>query len=314
LANRGGFGILGRIANPLIYCNLVFLFYALRTKIRLPFPLTVIYFLMPAIYIFSMGSKSGFIAFFNAFYFSNIFVSLRERKPLNFVSFKIAGLMVLSVLGFSILILYLRASSVGVENHGKFAVQQLVARIFGSGHGPVYYFTENLSAFMRFPPEEYIWRYLAVPFLAPLRLVNYPSQSLGNALGYLITGSDFFGPNPTMFVEGWAFFGNIGGIFYCFALGVLLAICRYWACVFKIQNNLFQLLAFCLGNVLILAVPFDMLLFWGDIFNYILVLLPLALFCIVLSLSVLHSRLEEFVNFGRVKSAYLCNRTNSVDR
>jgi oligosaccharide repeat unit polymerase len=275
--SRGGFGFMSRLSGPLIYVSLVLLFYARRVQIRISRWSQGFYFVLLMLPLIAAGSKSSLLIIFHAFFFANVYVSLREHKSMDFVSAKIVTAALFGLFGFSFVILYIGASASPSDDNSSPAIVQLLLRLIYTGSGPLYYFMADLTNKINFGWFDYFWNYLIVSFLAPLRLLPYADQTLGQSLGYLMTGSEYFGPNPTMYLEGWVFFGKVGGLLYCAVLGAIFAGLRYFVLFTNGRRNVFGVLLFSVANLLTLSITTDTLLFFGDLFNFLLVLTPLVI-------------------------------------
>jgi hypothetical protein len=109
----------------------------------------------------------------------------------------------------------------------------------------------------------YLWNYLIVPIAAPLRLTEY-TPSLARELGIYITGAEDYGPNPTLYGEGLAYFGYLFGWIYSFAIGCLISILRYLALkLAMLSNPIFGALVFAYIYNALLALSTDFLVFMG---------------------------------------------------
>lgn len=290
LANEGGFGVLARVAETLTYANLVLLFYLKRQKCLSK--MANLYFLAPLAALFFSGSKSAFLMVYFAYFFSNIYISFLRGEKSNFVSLKIVVLGVLIVFGYAALVMYLSvlSRSNDGESAGNLVIQSLLTRFIGTGEGP-YYFFANLKDVIVHSPLDYIQYYVAQPVLAPFRLVDY-GRSLGVEIAYTMFGLEKFGPFPTMYVEGWAFFGPVGGVAYCFLIGGLFSYIRYIPLYIRIKSDVLRLLFFCISNLLVLEIGKDMVLFSGYLMNYV-VIVPLIFMLSIIILSIWPMRVQS---------------------
>jgi len=273
LVNQGGFGVLERIIEPSVNGSLILIYYLIYIKRKFTLPL-LIYSLAPLTALLVSGSKGTLLTAYYTFFFTNIYIAFREHKRFTFVSLKVIVLGAIAVMGYAVFVLVTRARGTGVNNIDNFVVQSLLARFIAFSDG-IYYYFQNGSLLGRlfYEPSEYIYQYWAVPLLAPLRLVAYPAQSLGNAIISTRFGGNWLGgPNPTMSVEGYVFFGFIGGAIYCFCLGILFSFCRRIMLKIRTGNRLKELLLFCIGNLLSMKITGDMLLFAASIFDYSVVI------------------------------------------
>jgi hypothetical protein len=121
----------------------------------------------------------------------------------------------------------------------------------------------------------YLWNYLVVPIAAPLRLTEY-TPTLARELGLYITGAEDYGPNPTLYGEGLAYFGSLFGWIYAFGIGCLISILRYLALRLAILSTpIVGALAFAYIYTALLALSTDFLVFMGLIttFTFVIILL-----------------------------------------
>lgn len=280
MVNQRGFGLLTRIADPLVNVSLLLLFYVRRVSGRFPRG-AWLYFTVILMLLLSNGSKSALIPLYTAFFFANAYVSLRKREPFRFISLPIALLGAAGVLLYAVVVLFLRGSGTREEDVAAFVLQTLTLRFLVSGDGPYYYFTNNLDLYMSQSIGAYLWDYLVIPLLAPFRLVAY-EPSVGLQITKTLFGTDLFGPNPTMYVEGDIYFGRLGGVLYGGALGAICALCKFLPAKIAVRRHVPILIVFYLGNIVAMKVSQDMLLFSADIINYALIILPTALLTMVM--------------------------------
>ena len=277
MMNKGGFGVVTRIIEPLIYCNLLLLFYA-RTAGLWRSKTIYVYFIIPIMILLSSGSKGSLITIYFAYFFSSTYISLKTRVTTISISFKRILPFVLVVLLYSVLVLFLRAIGTAEDNAYEFVLKTFLLRFIAYGDGLFYFFSNNLLNYINYSPLEYIWGYLIVPVGALFRLVDY-QITLGLEISGIMFGIDNFGPNPTMFVEGLVYFGYIGGVVYCFILGVLFSFVRFVAVGINIRKNILRLFVFGISNLMSLAITSDMLLFAATAINNFIILLPVLFVC-----------------------------------
>lgn len=269
VATTGGYGGLGRIIETLTYCNLVLLFYLRRMKLLSK--LTGLYFILPILAIVASGSKSAFLTVFFAYFFANLYVALKKGEKPNFISFKFFAFSILGVMAYAALVMFLKMVNldfVGTEAR-DLVIRSLLIRLIASGEG-VYYFFMYLRGLLVHNPLDYLNSYLIQPLFAPFRIVSY-QKALGAEMGYMLSNSELLGPYPTMYVEGWVFFGYFGGIVYCLLLGCFFSYCRFMSLSAGIRNEVARMLFFCIANILILEIGKDMMLFAGYVLNYALI-------------------------------------------
>jgi len=284
LVNRGGLGVLERIIEPSVNCSLIFIYYLARMKGRFTLKL-LIYMVIPLLALLVSGSKSALLTVYYTFYFANTYAALRERQRFAFVSMKVVISGAVAVLAYATFVLIARANGSGIVDVNKFVAQTLLTRFIGFSDG-IYYFFEGTTLYSRlhYGIGDYFYLYWIVPLLAPLRLVPYPAQALGNEIIATKLGGIWLGgPNPTMSVEGFIFFG-FGGLLYCFFLGVLFSFCRRIMLKIKMRGNLQALLLFSIGNLLSLKIASDMILFTASLFDYFFIAIStFILGCLVYS-------------------------------
>lgn len=276
-SSRDGGGLLTRLINPLLYCNLVFWFYAQRIKIQMPRLIKYFSILIPFIITLFTGSKAAFLFFYIAYF--NVYCFVAYENNVKFiVRAKYIVSTICIILIFSFATMYIRAASTdATANYAspfEFAFYQLLYRIFMAGSGAQHFFTSDLLNSLDLSIIDYFRSYILIPFFAPFRLIPY-EQTLGSILAISMVGDDVFGPNPSMYMEGRVYFGYLGGIAYCFVLGSIFSMFRYSGLI-GTGHNLLQLLFFCIGNYLITFMTYDMILTYGEITNFILVI-PITL-------------------------------------
>lgn len=282
--NRGGYGLLSRISEPLISTSMLFLFYIRRVAGRFPRG-SVFYFAIVLAHLLSTGAKSSLVLVYITFFFANAYVCLRTSSAFRFINLRTVFLFFSAAFMYAVLVLYLRHYNSGLPDPLRETWDSLIYRLMGSGDGVYYYFANSLSTYLRKSPLDYLYDYLAVPFLAPLRLVDYNS-TVGLRISELMFGETIHGPNPTMYVEGDIYFGgHLGGVLYGGCLGVIFALVRFLPVQLAIPSNHLRVVLFFVGNTIALKLSQDMALVMADLFNYIVFLLPIIAFCKLLLLT-----------------------------
>ena len=120
-----------------------------------------------------------------------------------------------------------------------------------------------------------------MPIAAPLRLTEY-TPTLARELGIYITGAEDYGPNPTLYGEGLAYFGSLFGWIYAFGIGSLISILRYLALrSATLSNPIVGALAFAYIYSALLALSTDFLVFMGLITSYTFIIILLYLISIL---------------------------------
>lgn len=191
----------------------------------------------------------------------------------------VAAALLVATLGIFAFAMTRRFASVEVqaESGAQYALAAFLERVADAGAGLSYYLA-NVPApdLARLGPLDFLWNYVAVPFLAPFRLADYP-PTLGNVLAREMIGDDTFGPNPTMYMEGLVYFGTVGGVVYCAGLGALLARLR------ALSGTLLRAARLPYGTALVISaywaaialnVTVDFGLMVSGLFNFVFVVVP----------------------------------------
>lgn len=257
---RDGLGIVSRIESVFqIFAPVVtFLLFRMRRSFRLEFCFASVLMFVCVL----SGGKSILVSYLVVFL---VFVSYWRIQFRTEIKVRLAYLLLFAGLAlcFALFVLALGSNDV---------VQSLIVLMDRITNAPglglaVYlqnrqYFDATVSGGI----PEFIWGHLIVPMLAPFRIIEYDG-TLARELGRFITGGNDFGPNPTLYLEGLFYFGNIGGIFYCFGLGILVSILRHTAIKLLAKNSIMSLLSFTAICVSITIVSTDFLVFIASLLN-----------------------------------------------
>ena len=266
--NSGGFGLITRILTPSVTLafSIIFLLQGLGhlRGVRL------LLAMLPALVaLLASGSKGAVFTVLVSYTAVQAYLMgfVQCYKPPN--SARVVIYVAVGILGYVAVVLLLRAIGTGEDDPWLFVMTTFVVRLIAFGDGVFYYFINDLYRTLSFEPFDYMWDYILAPLLALIRLIDYP-VSLGLKISDAMFGQDKLGPNPTMFVEGYAYFGALGGLFYTACLGMFFQIVR--SNVFSRFRNVtawhfvvFALL-FSLGQV----VASDMLMFHAELINSML--------------------------------------------
>jgi oligosaccharide repeat unit polymerase len=277
--NTEGFGIITRFLGSFVSLSISTSFLLAAKKVYGNRQL-VQSLVAPLIVLFSSGSKGSLIVLLVSYtacqaYLYGTDSSHRAQRPVKFLV-----LSVIAIVGYALLILIMRGTNESQSDPFGYALSTFGLRLLAYSDGVFYYFLNDLDKIIQFNPLEYFWDYLIAPLLALLRVINYPI-SLGLRISGEMFGAEKFGPNPTMFVEGFAYFGSVGGILYCALIGILFSLLRGNAFNRRYKFSTFKFARYVLFFSSAQLVAFDMLLFVGECIN---TALTLALLWIVLKL------------------------------
>ena len=266
--NSGGFGIITRILTPSITLafSIVFLLQGLGYLRGARLFLA----LLPALVaLLASGSKGAFLTVLVSYTAVQAYLMgyVRGYRPPSSARVVIYG--AIGILGYAAVVLLLRAIGTGEDDPWLFVLTTFGVRLIAFGDGVFYYFGNDLFRTLSFNPSDYFWDYALAPLFALLRLVEYPI-SLGLKISGEMFGQEKLGPNPTMYVEGYAYFGALGGLFYAACLGLIFQMLR--SNVFSRFSSVtfWNFIGFTLLFSLAQVVASDMLLFHAELVNSIL--------------------------------------------
>lgn len=268
MLKKGGGGVMARLFNVFSYLSLTLWFYCRLKKISLGFVWSFLGVSLPLFLMLFVGAKASLLFVYISFFYVSYYVAYETNREFKFSSkyFFIATGVVLCV---SFVLLFARAGEAGASDSSlEFAGVQLLGRIIFSGVGAAHYFSTDIPALGQLGAFDYFYQYIILPLFAPLRIFDY-EPTVGTLLALSMTGDDTFGPNPSMYVEGAIYFGPFFGALYCAALGVIFSIFRYLPLRFKRSPAFFRVVMFSFGNMLIMSMTYDMILFVGDLVNFI---------------------------------------------
>jgi hypothetical protein len=152
-------------------------------------------------------------------------------------------------------------------------IQALGMRILLYGDVILYYYQPAvLGLFKHLGPLDFV-TYTLNPILGELRLVPYQMPLGYQMVNYTLNAGEelasILGPNTTFYVVGHIFFGPVCGILYSALVGCAFAKCRS---IFLSANtrNPGYLAVLLTGAVLIAALPIEVPLFTGSLFDTVL--------------------------------------------
>jgi oligosaccharide repeat unit polymerase len=266
--NTGGFGLITRIVAPAIIMSLAigFLFYTSR----LITAKKLFIILIPSLLLLlSSGSKGALLSIIVAYAAA---LAYQVRVFQNFIipkSGRTIAILIIFLLSYSLLVLLIRGSE--ETNPMLFAATTMAVRFLAFGDAVYYFFFNDLYLKILSHPISYIWDYMVVPTFAVIRLVDY-EVTLGLKISGEMFGMERGGPNPTMFVEGYVYFGIIFGLVYVFFIGVIFQYLRFSAFGAFRKFTAFNYLRFIILFGIASTVPVDMILVSSDIINSLFVL------------------------------------------
>jgi len=268
MLKKGGGGVMARLLNVFAYLSLTLWFYCRLRGVRLGFIWSCLGILLPLFLLLFVGAKASLLLVYISFFYVSYYVAYETNREFKFPAkyFFISAGVVLCV---SFVLLFARAGEAGASDSSlEFAGIQLLGRIIFSGVGAAHYFSTDIPALAQLGTWDYFYQYVLLPLFAPLRIFDY-EPTVGTILALSMTGDDTFGPNPSMYVEGMIYFGPFFGVLYCAVLGVIFSIFRYLPLRFTRSPAFFRVVMFSFGNMLIMSMTYDMILFVGDLINFI---------------------------------------------
>ena len=201
--NSGGFGLITRLLGPslLLATSITIL---LITKKRISKTRGFVLIIPVVLSLLSSGSKGSFVLILISFVGVHTYLKycdVQYTQPrAGWLVFCIAFIIV----GYAFLVLILRGSS--SDDAVMFAFKTFGIRLLAGGDAVFYFFSLNLHKLISFHPSDYIWDYGIAPVLSIFRLISY-QKTLGLHISSELFGVDRGGPNPTLFVEGYSYFG-----------------------------------------------------------------------------------------------------------
>ncbi|GEM_PF-4505930 len=216
---QGGYGLFNRLTNvsALLYLPLLAQVYFIHRMKLITF-LSISFYLFQNI-VFGF-SKAGF--FFIIFDIGLIayYYQVALGHPLITKRF----IILTALVGLIPAILVLQTVS---SIYGTTVSESVVTRLIATGSGSYMYFTLNGGA--AFHPMSFADKILLYfdNLLSPLRLKQWAPLGYMAIVGQQLTGvaKPGFGANPYLFVDGHFLFGWFG-VFYCLALGLIIATTR----------------------------------------------------------------------------------------
>ena len=167
-----------------------------------------------------------------------------------------------------ILVAFLPAVNAGYADNIFIA---FIKRLIGTAEGPFYYFVGESHHYFEGVNISF-FKYLFSNVLPYFGVIDKEAINLGvnlTAESTFLFGQDGFGPNPTMYVLGFIFFGYFG-IILCYFFGLILSFYRY-----RYANNFIIWLYL---NSLLPALLMDPTLVFLDIFYIFILLIPIYIF------------------------------------
>ena len=263
--NTGGFGLITRLIGPTLIMSLAIVF--LLGGRKMVSKRQMFLMLVPALLVLlSSGSKGALFEIIVVYVSAHVFLLGTDSsyRPNLKASFRMVLLTFIMVIGYAFLVLLIRGG--GEASPLEFAIKTFGIRLIAYGDAVFYFFFNELYGQIIFQPIDYIWQYVLAPILAMMRLIEYPI-TLGRQIAIDMFGADMGGPNPTMFVEGYVYFGAVFGIVYAFLIGVLFQGLRRSFLMMQRKFNAWHYLWFSIFFALAVETPSDMVLFFGDLVN-----------------------------------------------
>jgi oligosaccharide repeat unit polymerase len=267
MVNADGFGLITRLMAPsvLMASSIAMLLRAYRVISLKKFFLM----LVPIVLVLlSSGSKGAFISLLIAYAIVKAYLFTISEKRARSGNYTVIILFVLMIIAYAFLVLLLRGSE--ESDPLFFALNIFAVRLLAYGDAVFYFFFNDLYNVISFQPYNYVWDYMLSPILAMLRLIDYPI-TLGVRISSEMFGIDKLGPNPTLFVEGYSYFGFVFGLLYSFLIGMLFQFLRKNAFSESVKSSAWGFLCFAAFFSLALLLPFDMILVVADIIDTIMV-------------------------------------------
>lgn len=295
LARKGGGGVVARLFNVFGYLSLTLWFYCRLQKIRLGLVWSFLGIGLPLFLLLFVGAKASLLLVYISLFYVSYYVDFESGRKFIFSSkyfFITAG----AVLCVSFVLLFARAGEAGATDSIEFATLQLIGRIAFAGVGAAHYFSTYIPDLTNFGPFDYFYQYWILPLFGPLRIFDY-GPTVGSMLAMSITGDDTFGPNPSMYVEGAIYFGRIFGVMYCAAVGVIFSVFRYLPLRLRRLPAFIRVTLFSVGNMLIMSMTYDMILFVGDLVNFLFFMGPILTAYVLIGAS-LHMDRHKTVRGG----------------
>lgn len=266
MSRREGGGAITRLFYVFSYLSLTLWFYCRAKGIGVNRLVSLLGIVLPLFLLLFVGAKASLLLVYISFFYVNYYVSSEMARPFR-MSATYVFIAVLAILCVSIVLLYARAEAVSAAvDPLEFAGLQLLSRIIFSGIGASYYFSNPIADLHGLDILDYCYQYVLLPLFAPFRLLSY-EPTVGSILAVSMTGDDTFGPNPSMYVEGQIYFGWVGGVLYCGVLGIIFSVFRYYPLNFRRLPSYTRAIIFSFGNMVIMSMTYDMILFVGDVIN-----------------------------------------------
>lgn len=277
LAKQGGEGYLYRITLALsttIPSTLVAIHFS---KIRINKFWSISGWSLPLFLTVTTGYKADLVFMYSSAFFCIFFLSpdsAKKRFKARYVFAAVA--IIIGISFFAIARRFDTINSATDANRSDFTYNALIGRFILNGSGLNYYLSSSTQAFNDLGPTDFFMNNIVVAFLGPLGLVPYPLP-LGNRLNLLMTGSDVFGPNPTMFMEGFVYWGKVGSNLYCFTIGLIYSFSRKIYPAFKNKkiDPAITLIVGCYLSSISLSLTVDIALWVAGIISFIFIVAPI---------------------------------------
>jgi oligosaccharide repeat unit polymerase len=267
--NSAGFGLITRLTSPAVTMSLSITF-LLAAKGMLTRRQSLLALLPPVIALLASGSKGGLIAVLVSFTAVQAYLMGLDAQYSPPRAGRVLILAAAAIFGYALFVLLLRAAGAGEGDPLLFAFTTFGVRLIAFGDGVFYFFPNELYRVLSFQPLDYVWDNLLAPVFAMLRLIDYPT-SLGLKISGEMFGQDKLGPNPTVFVEGFAYFGAVWGPVYAACIGSLFQILRSNTFSSSTQFRVWQFLWFAMLFPMAQVITADTLLFVAELINTLLV-------------------------------------------
>jgi len=268
LVNSGGFGLITRVIGAAVtMASAIAMLLLLSKEIT---GKKCIWMLMPVLFaLLSSGSKGAFFSLLVSYAVALVY--LRGTVP-DFVippSGRIVALIIGAVVGYSFVVLSIRGAS--ETDIWQFATTILGVRFLAFGDALYYFFCNNLYTVISLQPYDYVWDFFISPVLAMFRLIEYPI-TLGLKISGEMFGMERGGPNPTLFVEGYVYFGYVFGLVYALLIGMVFQYLRSNVFNSSVRSTAWGYLRFSILFSLTQALAADMIIVVGDVVNAIMVM------------------------------------------
>jgi hypothetical protein len=266
--NSEGFGLITRLMEPsLIMATSIAMLLITSKVISIKKFLSM---LVPVIIaLLATGSKGAFVILLGAYVIALVYL---KGSVSSFKAPKIAinlSIFTLFIISYSFLVLYI--SGAAADDPLSLALYTFGVRLLAFGDAVFYFFFNDLFDVISLQPIDYLWDFFISPLLSISRLIDYPI-TLGLRISGELFGMKSGGPNPTLFVEGYVYFGYAFGLLYAFLIGMAFQYLRSNIFNSSVWSSAWGYLFFTLLFSLSSALPTDMILFVGGLINSAIVL------------------------------------------